>query len=153
MEARSRWLLKASLKPGGRRARRAAHRSRFRWRSTWASFRSRQAPATSGASAWTKRAARTGGSRSAFGPRLDVLMAGSPGLVIHDAGESPVTVYRVVRSENLEDPVFVNSLRSHSEMKAEPRHVEKRAASLHMGLSVFLMREQATETARKWPAI
>jgi hypothetical protein len=80
-------------------------------------------------------------------------MAVSPGLVIHDVGESPVTVYRIVRSENVEDPVFVNSLRSHYEMKAEPRHVEKRAASLHMGLSVFLTLERAIETARKWPAI
>lgn len=68
-------------------------------------------------------------------------------------GDSPLTVYRIVRSDNVEDPVFVNSLRSHYEMKAEPRYIEKRAASIHMGLSVFMTRAQAAETAKKWPAI
>lgn len=80
-------------------------------------------------------------------------MTPDPGLVIHDVGATPLTVYRIVRSYNVEDPVFVDSLRSHFEMKAEPRYIEKRAASIHMGLSVFMTREQAAATARKWPAI
>ncbi len=62
-------------------------------------------------------------------------------------------VYRIVRSYNVEDPVFINSLRSHYEMQAQPRNIEKRAASIHMGLSVYTTLEQAAETARKWPVI
>jgi hypothetical protein len=80
-------------------------------------------------------------------------MTRSSGLVIRDVGEPPLTVYRIVRSDNVEDPVFVNSLRSHYEVKAEPRNVEKRSAALHMGISVFMTREQAMQTANKWPAI
>ena len=84
-------------------------------------------------------------------------MAGSefsqPSLAISTIGPNGLDVFRVVRSDNPEDPVFVNSLRSHYELERPPRRIEGRSAALHMGLSVFVSRERAAETAKRFPAI
>jgi hypothetical protein len=64
-----------------------------------------------------------------------------------------IEVFRIVRSGNTEDPVFLNSLRSHYELSKEPRKVERRWTIMHMGISVYWTSERATETALTWPKL
>jgi hypothetical protein len=54
-----------------------------------------------------------------------------------------VIVYRIVRSGEPEDPVFVNSLQSNYELGAEPRHVERTSTAIHMGISAYLSKRAA----------
>lgn len=77
-----------------------------------------------------------------FGPpRLTVLDLW-PGQDFH--------VFRIVRCDNTDDPVFLNSLRSHYELGEEPRKVERDAAVLHVGISAYLEAGVAKETAKRW---
>lgn len=83
--------------------------------------------------------------RTTFGPlRLTVLDL-RPG--------QDVPVFRIVRSDSPEDPVFLNSLRSHYELSEEPRKVERRSAVLHMGISVYVNSNDALRTVRRWPKL
>ena len=63
------------------------------------------------------------------------------------------SVFRIVRSEYPDDPVFLNSLRSHYELSEPPRKVERESTVIHMGISVHLTREDAAGTAQRWPKL
>jgi hypothetical protein len=62
-------------------------------------------------------------------------------------------VFRIVDSDDLDDPAFLDSLRSHYELSREPRKVERRWTVIHMGISVYVGQDQAIETARTWPKL
>jgi hypothetical protein len=62
----------------------------------------------------------------------------------------PVEVFRIVRSDDPEDPVFLNSLRSHYEMSEPPRRVERSSTAIHMGISVYLEAHMAHSTGRRF---
>lgn len=61
--------------------------------------------------------------------------------------------FRIVRSDNPDDPVFLNSFRSHFELSQEPRHIERDSTVIHMGISVYSSLTPAHLTAQKWPKI
>jgi hypothetical protein len=61
--------------------------------------------------------------------------------------------WRIVRSDNPGDPVFLNSLRSHHELSQEPRHVERSSRLIHLGISAYVERRVATDTAIRFPKI
>jgi hypothetical protein len=83
--------------------------------------------------------------RTIYGPLRLTLLELRPGRAL--------SVFRIVRSEYSDDPVFLNSLRSHYELGEEPRKVERRSAALHMGISVYLDRGDAVGTAQRWPKL
>lgn len=83
--------------------------------------------------------------RTTHGPDRITVLEIAPG------GE--LKVFRIVRSENPDDPVFLNSLRSHYELSDEPRKVERRWTVIHMGISVYLSADRATRTALLWPKL
>jgi hypothetical protein len=62
-------------------------------------------------------------------------------------------VFRIVRSDDTDDPVFLNSLRSHYELSQEPRRVERNWTVLHMGISAYRTQDQAIDTALAWPRL
>jgi hypothetical protein len=62
-------------------------------------------------------------------------------------------VFRIVRTAVVEDPVMLNSLRSHFALSEEPRKVERNSTVVHMGISVYLDVELARGTAQQWPKI
>jgi hypothetical protein len=62
-------------------------------------------------------------------------------------------VWRIVRSDSSEDPVFLNSLRSSYEMERPPRGVELSASVIHRGISVFYEVGRARATAQRWPKL
>ena len=64
-----------------------------------------------------------------------------------------LVVYRIVRSDNPDDPVFLNSLRSHYELTQEPRGVERQWSVIHTGISVYQERVAAQGTAIRFPVI
>lgn len=64
-----------------------------------------------------------------------------------------IEVFRIVRSHNRDDPVFLNSLRSHYELSEEPRKVERAWTVIHMGISVFDDQRPPVELTRRWPAL
>jgi hypothetical protein len=64
-----------------------------------------------------------------------------------------LAVFRIVRSEYADDPVFLNSLRSNYELGDEPRKVERQSTAIHMGISVHLDRADAVGTAQRWPKL
>jgi hypothetical protein len=66
---------------------------------------------------------------------------------------SEIDVFRIVRSNQKGDPAFLDSLRSHFELSHEPRKVERRWTVLHMGISVYMSHDQASQTARRWPKL
>ena len=67
--------------------------------------------------------------------------------------ERAVDVFRIVRSDDFEDPAFLDSLRSHYELSEEPRKVEREWTVIHMGISVYINPAQAAATAERWPRI
>lgn len=69
--------------------------------------------------------------------------------------DPPLDVHRIVRSfhADVDDPVFVNSFRSHYELGGEPRGVERSSTAIHMGISVYLSLDAAVQTALKWSKI
>lgn len=74
-------------------------------------------------------------------------------LVAYDIEDPAVDVFRIVRSDEPDDPVFVNSLRSNYELSHEPRRHERRSALIHMGISVYMVAHAATETAGVFPKL
>jgi hypothetical protein len=77
-------------------------------------------------------------------PRITVLEVG-PGRA--------VTVFRIVRSDNRDDPVLLNSFRSNYELGDEPRKVERSSAVIHMGISSYVDEGVARGTAQRWPKL
>jgi hypothetical protein len=65
----------------------------------------------------------------------------------------PLVAYRIVRSEHREDPVFIESFRSHYELHTEPRRVERSSSVIHMGISMYLDEGVARKTAQTFPKI
>jgi hypothetical protein len=63
------------------------------------------------------------------------------------------SVFRIVRSDNPDDPVFLNSLRSRYELSEEPRKVERNSTVIHMRISVHMERGDSAATARKFPKL
>jgi hypothetical protein len=78
-------------------------------------------------------------------PRLSVLELA--------AGRNPLTVYRIVGTGRIDDPNFLDSLRSHYELSEEPRKIERTSTIIHMGISVFLERSMAEGMALRWPKL
>ena len=64
-----------------------------------------------------------------------------------------VEAFRIVQSGDTDNPAFLDSLRSHYELSQEPRKAERRWTIMHMGISVYLTSERATETALAWPRL
>jgi hypothetical protein len=62
----------------------------------------------------------------------------------------PLEVFRIVRSDETEDPVLVNSFKSHYELSDEPRGVERKSAVIHMGISMYSEEHVARGTAQKF---
>ena len=83
--------------------------------------------------------------RTTFGPPRLTVLAVRPG--------SPVTIFRIVRSALVDDPAFVNSLRSNYELGEEPRKVERDATVIHMGISAYLEPGIAHGNAQRWPKL
>lgn len=72
-------------------------------------------------------------------------------VVVHElAPNTELIVFRIVRSEHVEDPVLRNSFRSSFDLERPPRGVERRSAVIHMGISVFREASPAIETARRF---
>jgi hypothetical protein len=67
--------------------------------------------------------------------------------------DAEIDIFRIVRHNDRGDPAFLDSLRSHYELTHEPRKVERRWTVLHMGISVYVSRGQARETALRWPKL
>jgi hypothetical protein len=81
-------------------------------------------------------------ARTTFGPSRLVVLGLEPNL--------QVDVYRIVRSDVLDDPVLENSLKSNYELSEPPRKVERLSTAIHMGISTYLSPDDAVETARKF---
>lgn len=73
-------------------------------------------------------------------------------LIVNTAYE-PVLVYRIVQDVQRGDPAMLDALRSNYERGARPRGIEVELALIHFGLSMYLAREMATATARRWPRL
>jgi hypothetical protein len=67
--------------------------------------------------------------------------------------DQTLDVFRIVRSNSVEDPAFVNSLRSNYELTEPPRRVEREFTVIHMGISVYTDGDSAYGTARAWPKL
>jgi hypothetical protein len=80
--------------------------------------------------------------RATFGPEQLIVREISPALSF--------SAYRIVRSDEPDDPLFLNSFRSNYELSREPRKVERRATVIHMGVSMYLKPEVAHGTARRF---
>jgi hypothetical protein len=65
----------------------------------------------------------------------------------------PLVVWRIVRSDVAEDPVFLDSFRSNYELGSPPRRIENSAAVIHMGISMYLDRDTAVGTAERFPKL
>jgi hypothetical protein len=81
-------------------------------------------------------------ARTTFGPSRLVVLGLEPNL--------EVDVYRIVRSDLLDDPVLENSLKSNYELSEPPRKVERLSTAVHMGISSYLSPRDAIDTARKF---
>lgn len=79
---------------------------------------------------------------------------GPPHLAVYELqpGET-LTCWRIVRSEHPDDPVFLNSLRSHYELSAEPRSVERTSHLIFLGISTYVDESIAHETAARFRKI
>ncbi len=64
-----------------------------------------------------------------------------------------VRAYRIVKGVHLSDPQMLGGFRSNYERNAHPRGLEIESALIHFGLSMYLEREMAAATARRWPRI
>lgn len=76
---------------------------------------------------------------------------GPPQVTVYELrpGE-PITAWRIVRAQQKDDPVFLNSFRSNYELSHEPRNVERKSAVMHMGISMYLDEAIAHLTAQRW---
>jgi hypothetical protein len=73
--------------------------------------------------------------------------------MVFDIPSPGFDAFRIVRSGVADDPVLLNSLRSHYELSEEPRKVERDSTVMHMGISMFFRMDAAVQTARRWPAL
>jgi hypothetical protein len=64
-----------------------------------------------------------------------------------------VDLFRVVQGATRGAPGVLDSLRSNYERDAAPRGVEREAALIHFGLSMFVTSDAAADRARRWPAL
>jgi hypothetical protein len=62
-------------------------------------------------------------------------------------------VFRIVRTDESDDPVLLNSFRSNYELGGEPRRVERSSTVIHMGISVYTDGDVARETAERFPKL
>jgi hypothetical protein len=78
--------------------------------------------------------------------------AGRQGIinVLQVVSGSHIEVFRIVRSDIPEDPVFINSFRSNYELEKDPRGVERSSAVIHVGISTYLEQEIAVGTALRF---
>lgn len=83
--------------------------------------------------------------RTTVGPARITALELSPG--------RGVTVFRIVRSDNADDPVFLNSLRSNYELGEEPRKIERSSTLIHMGISSYFDEAVAHGTAQRFPKL
>jgi hypothetical protein len=67
-------------------------------------------------------------------------------------GDEPLTLFRVCRVPE-GDPELIESFTSSYESNRPPRGWEERNVLIHMGLSMFVRKGQAEETARRFPVI
>jgi hypothetical protein len=75
-------------------------------------------------------------------------------LIVHEVDpDGEIRIFRIVRSDHLDDPVFLNSLRSHYELEERPRRSERSWTVIHMGISAYLRTEPARATAERFPNI
>lgn len=84
--------------------------------------------------------------RATLGPQRLTVLELNP-------GADPLRVFRIVRSDHADDPVLLNSLRSHYELSEPPRRVERSSTVIHMGISTYISFERARDTSRRWPRI
>jgi hypothetical protein len=81
-------------------------------------------------------------------------MAGPRQLTVYGLEQGMMLrVYRIVRAGVADDPVMLDSFRSHFALGAEPRRVERRSAVLHMGISVYTDVQVARGTAKRFPRL
>jgi hypothetical protein len=76
--------------------------------------------------------------KTTHGPNRIVALPIEPGVELD--------MFRIVRSRNTEDPVFLNSLRSHYALSEEPRKVEREWAVLHLTLWADPVKLQSATT-------
>ena len=67
--------------------------------------------------------------------------------------EQRQVAFRIVQGRDPDDPGVRDSLRSNFERGARPRGLEQESALIHMGLSMYVRRDLAEATARRWPRI
>jgi hypothetical protein len=65
----------------------------------------------------------------------------------------PIDLYRVVRGRTQGAPGVLDSMRSNYELDAPPRGVEREAALIHFGLSMFTTFDAAADRAQRWPRL
>lgn len=78
---------------------------------------------------------------------------GGRGRLIVNTTDELVTAYRIVKSVHRSDPVMLDVFRSSYERDARPRGLEVESVLIHFGLSMYLEREMAAATARRWPRL
>jgi hypothetical protein len=78
---------------------------------------------------------------------------GDRGRLIVNKADELVTSYRIVKSLHRSDPVMLDVFRSNYERDARPRGLEVESALIHFGLSMYLERDMAAATARRWPRL
>jgi hypothetical protein len=82
--------------------------------------------------------------KTTFGPtRLSIVLD-------VDQGGNGLELWRIVRTDVRDDPVFVGSFRSNYELGSPPRKIEGSATVIHMGVSMYLNRDTALETAKRF---
>jgi hypothetical protein len=75
------------------------------------------------------------------------------GRLIVNTTPRPVTAYRIVKGVHRSDPLMLDTFRSNYERDARPRGLEIELALIQFGLSMYLEREMAAATARRWPRL
>lgn len=67
--------------------------------------------------------------------------------------EQRQVAFRIVQGAAESDPGVRDSLCSNYERDARPRGLEQESTLIHMGLSMYMRRDLAEATARRWPRI
>jgi hypothetical protein len=78
---------------------------------------------------------------------------GGAGQIVVNAAKELVTAYRIVKGVHRSDPLMLDTFRSNYERDVRPRGLEVELALIHFGLSMYLEREMAAATARRWPRL
>jgi hypothetical protein len=64
--------------------------------------------------------------------------------------DRPLEAFRIVRADERDHPVLVDSFKSHYELTHAPRGAERRSAVIHMGISMYSEERVALGTARRF---